>query len=180
MNEGAHSVGRGHRDVHAPPAMLLAPGLGQLMRPPAPIVDGLREHARLRSQRARHSIEKALRDLRGQGAPININGVARAAGDTRRTIYNHPDLVQRFRVHAQGPRTINTSHTPPTSETDAALISALRAELAVQAARYQTEIDQLKAQLRERDRALMDAREQIQCLTIESGHLSAGGDETPL
>ncbi len=47
------------------------------------------------------SIEKALRELRKQGAAINVNTVAQRAQVTRKTIYHHKDLLARIRAHTQ-------------------------------------------------------------------------------
>ncbi|MEC4841339.1 hypothetical protein R2325_05870 [Mycobacteroides chelonae] len=69
------------------------------MTEPQPGLDGLLRHAKARSADARARIDKAIRDLRRQHAPININAVARAAGVTRKTIYRNPEQLARIRAH---------------------------------------------------------------------------------
>lgn len=120
------------------------------MTRPAAAVDGLRRHAQQRSDGVRDAIEQALRDLRQTHQPINVNAVARHAGISRKTIYNHADLLERIRNHRQRPRVVaaEPSSTPAAHNP---IISALRNELAAQKARYEGEIARLRAQLRQRD-----------------------------
>ena len=120
------------------------------MTRPASAVEGLRRHARQRSQGVRDAIEQALRDLRRRRQPINVNAVARHAGVSRKTIYNHTDLLERIRNHRQQPRAVPAQPAAGSAGHNA-IISALRNELAIQKARYEGEITRLKAQLRQRD-----------------------------
>lgn len=120
------------------------------MTRPASAVDGLRRHARQRSQGVRDAIEQALHDLRRRHQPINVNAVARRAGVSRKTIYNHTDLLERIRNHRQQPRAV-PAEPAPASAGHNAIISALRNELAAQKARYEGEITRLKAQLHQRE-----------------------------
>ncbi|WP_232661241.1 DUF6262 family protein [Pseudonocardia sp. TRM90224] len=110
-------------------------------------VDGLRRHARERSADARAAIEQALRELRRQHRPINVNAVARRAGVSRKTIYHHTDLLERIRKHRPQlraiPREPATKHNP--------IIAALRNDLSTQKSRYEAEITRLKHLLRQRD-----------------------------
>ncbi len=118
--------------------------------------DGLRRHAQQRSDEARRRIDKAIRDLRKRGEPINVNAVARTAKVTRKTIYAHPDLLERIRAHttlhvmapAPQPR-------PPAAESS--IVAALRRQLTTQ----QTQLTKLKTELKARDDALAAAHGEI-------------------
>jgi len=139
--------------------------------------DGLREHAQQRSLHARASIEKALRQLGEQGAPINVNAVARAAGVSRKTIYNHPDLLDQVRRNATHRHAVPANRSDPADGGDGgenAILAALVDELASQKAHYQKEITDLKAALREQQHALVLAQRYIQRLT----HGTAEGPST--
>lgn len=121
----------------------------------------LREAARQRSDRARRAIEQAVRDLGSRRQPINVNAVARQAGVTRRTIYNHVDLLEQIR--AQGANTRH-SHDSVTAGDNPVTIASLRNELAIQKARYEKAIAQLSAVLHECNQALAAARTELQRL----------------
>lgn len=120
--------------------------------------DGLRRHAQQRSDEARRRIDKAIRDLRRQGEPINVNAVARTAKVTRKTIYAHPDLLERIRAHttlhvmapAPQPR-------PPATDSQNSIVAALRRQLTTQ----QTQLAKLKAELKAREDALAAAHGEI-------------------
>ncbi len=117
--------------------------------------DGLRRHAQQRSDDARRRIDKALRDLRKQGAPINVNAVARAAEVTRKTIYAHPDLLERIRAHTPLHLTPAPQSRPPAAENS--IVAALRRQLTTQ----QTQLSKLKTELKARDDALAAAHGEI-------------------
>lgn len=128
------------------------------MTPPAmprsaPAVEGLRRHARQRSVDARAAIEEALLDLRREHQEINVSSVARRAGVSRKTVYNHNDLFDRIRNHRPAPRAVVD---PPPRRHDP-ITAALRNELANQKARYEAQLATLKAQLRQRDKELAAA-----------------------
>jgi len=117
---------------------------------PEAALEGLRSHARQRSEGVRDAIEQALRDLRRRRQPVNVNAVARRAGVSRKTIYNHTDLLERIRDHRQQPRVVVAEPAPALAGHNP-IISALRNELTAQKDRYEGEISRLKAQLRARD-----------------------------
>jgi hypothetical protein len=130
---------------------------------PQAAVDGLRRHARRRSQQTQRKIAKAIGDLNKKGAPINVNAVARHADVTRNTIYNHPDLLERIRAHNTSPKhgpLASAASTEPNT-----LVAALRRELLTQQRRYQTQIDELRTALKQRDQALAAAHGEIQRLS---------------
>ncbi|ANA97153.1 Putative transposase/integrase [Mycolicibacterium phlei] len=95
--------------------------------------DGLRRHAQQRCDEARRRIDKAIRNLRKHGEPINVNAVARTAKVTRKTIYAHPDLLEVIRAQT------------------------LRRQLATQ----QTHLSKLRTELKARDEALAAAHGEI-------------------
>ncbi|MEO6703795.1 MAG: hypothetical protein ABI140_03275 [Jatrophihabitantaceae bacterium] len=130
--------------------------------PSGAAVDGLRRHAAQRSTEARARIEKALRALRKEQQPININAVARRAGVTRKTIYHHTDLAERIRALATGrPAPAVT----PVPEGQGSVIAALRRQLREQQTRHTEQVRQLKAELKQREQALAAAHGEIQRLT---------------
>lgn len=133
------------------------------MSPTPAAIDALREHAHQRSLTARRAIEDAIRALRKGRQPVNVNAVARAAGVTRKTIYKHTDLLERIRAHAKRPRSVNLQ----TAADDNAIVAALRHELATQRSRYEAEINQIREQLKDRERALAAAHGEIDRLKAQ-------------
>ena len=91
---------------------------------------------------------KALRELRKQNADITISSVSRRAGVTPKSIYRREDLVALIRAHR--PVTTLPDDKPPTPDTETSIVAALRARLTAK----DTQIAQLKATLRERDRTI--------------------------
>ncbi|MBE5494965.1 MULTISPECIES: hypothetical protein [Mycobacteroides] len=126
------------------------------MTDPSRGTEGLRRHAQQRSQAARRRIDKAIRDLRKQGTPVNVNAVARTAQVTRKTIYAHPDLLERIRAHVP----LHLTAPPPTGpapDSQNSIVAALRRQLTTQ----QTQLAKLKAELKARDQALAAAHGEI-------------------
>jgi hypothetical protein len=82
---------------------------------PEPAVEGLRRHAQQRSDDARAAIEQALRDLRRRHQPVNVNAVGRRAGVSRKTVYNHTDLLEPHRPARTTPTCSNGSATTATN-----------------------------------------------------------------
>ena len=120
------------------------------MTRPEPAVEGLRRHARQRSDDARAAIEQAIRELRRHHQDVNVNAVARVAGVSRKTIYKHTDLLEKIRNHRRQPRIVRSEPTPVAGGHNP-IVAALRNELANQKAHYDDEIARLKVQLRQRD-----------------------------
>ncbi|ORA60855.1 MULTISPECIES: DUF6262 family protein [Mycobacteriaceae] len=116
--------------------------------------DGLRRHAQQRSQDARRRIDTAIRHLRKRGEPVNVNAVARTAQVTRKTIYAHPDLLERIRAHT--PLHI-TAPPPAPPVAQNSIVAALRRQLTTQ----QTQLVKLKAELKAREDALAAAHGEI-------------------
>lgn len=129
-------------------------GTGTAMTDRSPGTDGLRRHAQQRSDDARRRIDKAIRDLRKRGEPINVNAVARTARVTRKTIYAHSDLLERIRAHT--PLHL-AAPTPPAPDSQNSIVAALRRQLTTQ----QTQLANLKAELKAREDALAAAHGEI-------------------
>lgn len=121
-------------------------------------IETLRDAARQRSDHARRAIEQAIRELRRRRQPINVNAVARQAGVTRRTIYNHTDLLEHIRSHRGNARTPDTSVAVGD---DTVTIASLRNELAAQKSRYEKTIAQLTADLHDREQALAAVHDEL-------------------
>ncbi|MGC7327389.1 transposase, partial [Mycobacteroides abscessus subsp. abscessus] len=65
--------------------------------------EGLRRHTtQLRASTAR-KIKQAIREMKKKGLPINPNSVSRYSGVSRKTIYNHTDLLTQIRAAANKP-----------------------------------------------------------------------------
>ncbi|KRQ20520.1 hypothetical protein AOT83_12010 [Mycobacteroides sp. H001] len=137
------------------------------MTEPQPGLDGLLRHAKARSADARARIDKAIRDLRRQHVPININAVARAAGVTRKTIYRNPEQLARIRAH----NPLRTAATPasgaPAGAMPTSIVAGLRRELSTQRNQHRAQITDLHAQLKEKDAALAAAHGEIARLTAQ-------------
>ncbi|AMT73509.1 MULTISPECIES: DUF6262 family protein [Mycobacteriaceae] len=117
--------------------------------------DGLRRHAHQRSDEARRRIDKAIRDRRKRGEPINVNAVARTARVTRKTIYAHPDLLERIRAHT--PLHVAPLAPQPRPAAESSIVAALRRQLTTQ----QTQLSKLRTELKARDEALAAAHGEI-------------------
>lgn len=124
--------------------------------------DGLRRHAQQRSAEVRRRIEKAIRELRKRNEPINVNAVARTAAVTRKTIYAHPDLLERIRAHTPL-RVLAPAPAVRPPEAHNSIVAALRRQLTTQ----QTQLAKLKAELKARDDALAAAHGEIARLSSQ-------------
>ncbi|MEZ0362873.1 DUF6262 family protein [Mycobacterium sp. pUA109] len=106
---------------------------------------------------------KALKELRREKAPISISSVARRARVTRKSIHRRPALLAKIETH----RTVTATpaQDPPASGSgESSIIAALRNRLVAK----DTQIAELRAALRERDRT-------IAVLHGELERYSAGG-----
>jgi hypothetical protein len=111
-------------------------------------LDALAAHTRKRSGSVDTRIDKAFKALRREGADITISSVARRAGVTRNSIHRRRDVVARIRAHR--PLAAVTDDIPPAPGGDTSIIAALRGRLTAK----DTQIAELKAALRERDRTI--------------------------
>jgi predicted regulator of amino acid metabolism with ACT domain len=125
-------------------------------------LNALREHSANRSAQTHTRITKAIRALRKEAAPINISAVARRAGVSRRTIYQHTDLAQQISA-------LRTTGGPlratPSIRDDQSIVGALRLQLRTQQAEHRRQLAELKAQLKQREQALAAAHGEIRRLT---------------
>lgn len=85
--------------------------------------EALARHAKARSVDARRRIDKAIRELRRQQSPINVNAVARTAGVTRQTIYRHKDLLARIRACA-ALSPVTATATADTGQRETSIVAA--------------------------------------------------------
>lgn len=129
-------------------------------------LDGLLAHAHQRRTTTRGKINKALRDMRKQGLAINANAVARRAGVTRKTIYNHPDLLELIRAQSTNPApTAAPAAAPATATGESGVVTALRQQLRAQEQHYQGQIAELKAEQKKLEQALAVAHGELHRLT---------------
>lgn len=91
---------------------------------------------------------KALKELRREKAPISISSVARRAGITRKSIHRRPALLAQIEAH----RTVTglPAGEPPSGSPESVIIAALRNRLKAK----DTQIAELRATLRDRDRTI--------------------------
>lgn len=108
-------------------------------------IAALRSYAQQRSDDVRRRIEGALRDLRRQGAGVNVAAVANRAGVTRKAVYAHPDLLARIHAHSQiSPAPVNTEQ-PSNS-----IVDALRRQIITK----EVEITKLRAKVIEQNNTI--------------------------
>ncbi len=119
-------------------------------------VDGLRRSTQQRSAATRRKITKALREMRKQRLAINPHALAKYAGIARKSIHNHPDLLEQIRAES-------TSLTPrpapaaPEPANESSIVAALRELFRAQKLHYETEFADLKAENKRLERALAAA-----------------------
>ncbi len=123
-------------------------------------VDGLRRHSQQRATKTRRKITKALRDMRKQGLAINPHALANYAGIARKSIYNHADLLEQIRAESINPAPTPAAATPNQTN-DSSIVAALREQLRSQKHDYQTEIAQLKAEVKNLEQALAAAHGEL-------------------
>lgn len=126
---------------------------------------GLLRHAAQRATATRRKITKAIRDMHKQGLAINPNAVARHAGVARKTIYNHPEILEQIRAMSTKPHLrpatpqLGTGTGTGTGETS--IVTALREQLRAQKHHHHNEITELKTQIKTLQQALAAAHGQL-------------------
>lgn len=126
-------------------------------------LDGLRRSTQQRSTATRRKITKALREMRKKGLAINPHALANYAGIARKSIYNHPDLLTQIRAESTTPaaRPAPTAPQPAEPANQSSIAAALREQLRAQKQRYETEIADLKAEIKRLERALAAAHGEL-------------------
>ena len=117
-------------------------------------------HAKKRYAEADRKIAKAIKDMRRKGLTINPNTVAKHAGVSRKTVYNHHNLFDQIRAETTKPA-LNTAPPPPEPATESTIITALRDQLRIQKKRHQSEIAELKAENKTLEQALAAAHGEL-------------------
>jgi hypothetical protein len=132
-------------------------------------LDGLKKHSTKRRNEARAKIRRALREMQRKGLKINPNALAHYADVSRKTVYNHTDLLDAVRAAGDAP----TPHLSPAAPEEAApsssITAALREQLRTQKRGYETTIATLKAEIKQLKRDLAAAHGEIH-------RLGPGGD----
>ncbi|GAB4685940.1 hypothetical protein MOKP106_40320 [Mycobacterium avium subsp. hominissuis] len=106
----------------------------------------LEASARKRSDDVDARIDQALKTMRKQGLEITISSLARHAGVSRSVIHRRTEL--RKQIHTLPPlAAVPDPAPPPATDSESSIIAALRTRLKAR----DTQITELKAQLRERD-----------------------------
>ncbi|HYB34697.1 MAG TPA: transposase [Mycobacterium sp.] len=121
-------------------------------------VDGLRAHPKQRTTITRRKITKALREIRKKRLAINHHAVANYAGVARTSVYNRTDLLDQIRAQSTKP---SITSAVPAAASESTIVTALREQLHAQKQRYQTEIAELKAEVKTLEQALAAAHREL-------------------
>lgn len=132
--------------------------------------EGLARSAARRSADARRKILKALREMGKKGLDINVNAVSRYAGVARKTIYNHPDLLEQVRSVATTSALRPVPADPPDTPTASGLTAALRNQVLALKGELRTKVAELTAIIKDRDTQLAVAHGEIHRLTEQLRH----------
>jgi Family of unknown function (DUF6262) len=122
--------------------------------------DAIVAHAKKRFATTEHKIAKAIKDMRRNGLTINPQTVAKHAGVSRKTVYNHRVLFDQIRAESAKP-TLNPAPATPQPVTESSIVTALREQLRAQKQRYQMEIAELKAENKTLEQALATAHGEL-------------------
>ncbi|QZH61399.1 transposase [Mycolicibacterium farcinogenes] len=123
--------------------------------------DALAAHTLKRRDAVSARIEKALKAMRREKATITISSVARRAKVTRPSIHRRPELLAKIKAH-QPLAVVDTAPDPPAAtDGDSSILAALRLKLTAK----ESQVAELKAALRERDRTIATLHGEIDRLT---------------
>lgn|GEM_PF-2179177 len=122
---------------------------------------GLRASAEKRRAEARSKIRKALREMKKKGLTINPNTVAKYAQVARKTIYNHPDLLQEIKAAQSAIRPTLTTPATSGNSSDTSITAALRGQLRIQKTRYETDTAALRSKVKQLQEELAAAHGEL-------------------
>jgi hypothetical protein len=105
-------------------------------------------------------IAKAIKDMRRKGLTINPKTVAKHAGVSRKTVYNHRDLFDQIRAETAKPA-LKPAPPLPGTATESTIITALRDQLRIQKLHHQSEIAELRAENKTLEQALATAHGEL-------------------
>lgn len=113
-------------------------------------LQALEASATTRRTKADAQIAAAIKRMRKRGAAINISTVAREAGVSRSVIHRRVEL--REQISKYQPVTVVLDDPPPSSpiDSESSIVAALRTRLTAR----ETQINDLKKQLRDRDNVI--------------------------
>lgn len=129
------------------------------MTAPSPGQRALNEHTGRLRENSRKKIEKALREMRKSGSPINVQAVADRAGVSRMTVYRHEELCDRV-IALRDATAARPTLRPLPDNPQGTIDAALRRELAGQKAQN----TELKTQVRQRDQQIAALHGEVQRL----------------
>jgi len=121
--------------------------------------EGLALATEKRRTEARRKIKKALREMTRTGMEINPHALARYAKVSRKTIYNHTDLLDEIRAAQTTPRP-QIADTAP-ARVGSSIDAGLRQQLRIQKRQYDTDIAALKAEIKDLNQQLAVAHGEI-------------------
>lgn len=136
-------------------------------------LDGLRRASTKSRNEARAKIKKALREMQRKGLTINPNALARYADVSRKTIYNHTDLLAEVKAAANTPAPRLSAAAPDDPATPSSVTAALREQLRTQKRGYETTISALKAEIKQLKHDLAAAHGEIHRLGATGEHGTA-------
>ncbi len=122
-------------------------------------LDALAAHTRKRADATTARIEKALKQMRRQNAEITISSVSRRSGVSRTAIHRRKELLALIRAHRPLEAVHDDTTPPPTTENS--IVAALRSRLIAK----DTQIAELKTQLRQRDQTIAVLHGELERLT---------------
>lgn len=96
-------------------------------------VDGLRSHAKSKSNAVRQRIDTAIRTLSMQNADINFNSVATLANVSKTTLYNNPtyrDRIEKLRRDTGLPSSIGNRKNSLTDKGKDTILAAKNKRIA--------------------------------------------------
>lgn len=128
-------------------------------------------HAKKRYASTDRKIAKAIKDMRRKGLTINPHTVAKYAGVSRKTVYNHHGLLDQIHAESTKP-TLSPAPTTPEPAAESTIVTALREQLRTQKQRYQSEITELKAENKTLEQALATAHGELHRLRNNTSNAS--------
>ncbi|MFT9526350.1 hypothetical protein [Mycobacteroides abscessus] len=129
----------------------------------------LRHTTQLRASTAR-KIKQAIREMKKKGLTINPNSVSRYSGVSRKTIYNHTDLLAQIRAAADKPALRPAALDINTTANESGVIAALRHQIATIKTSHLADVSALKATIKSLKTDLAAAHGEIYALAEQLRH----------
>lgn len=110
-----------------------------------------------RKRKTKEKVENAIKRLTKDSKPINFNSVAKEAGITKATLYNHSDLRERIEfLRDQQEKAYSNSRVKRDEKNQNALVDSLRRKIEKSEARIKELEDENKKLRKEESSELVD------------------------